>query len=365
MGFIPKQESVYAEEPEERAFYALSSLCFYLERKVEESDQENKILFSEEDVQNLWEAAAHSTFFNQIDLAQKHYYEALEKKEGELSSKQLFAKAKEILNNLWEKQNKALIAQEGDSHFSHETKHLNGHFLYEEGGAFKGDLFSLKHPFNINKDKEHSRFLLSSHHWLNDVLENIFGKSNVLKNAHHFEGAGFNILHKRPSTLIIASHPFISGHLVKIFLNDTNKTYEQMWNNFINRCLGAENIRNLIKKKKLRFFTVPDKWIFVTPDEEKIPVLVVTKMNLVENSVTRKAWKQVTKEQLQELYCIISHGYASTRLILNIPLTKEGVFACIDTEQPQRIPLYDHARVYFSHDMQKYWDKLVRTGGKP
>lgn len=138
--------------------------------------------------------------------------------------------------------------------------------------------------------------------------------------------------------------------------------------------MGAEKVRNLIEEKKIKFFTVPDKWIYPLPEfpkpikikQSQLVVLVVTDMNLVSKFETREAWKSIiTQEHLDELYCILSHGHGSSGLVRNVPYTKNGTFAFVDTEKPNKLPKYDKAKVFFSKEMQEYWDLLVKTGGNP
>jgi hypothetical protein len=94
-------------------------------------------------------------------------------------------------------------------------------------------------------------------------------------------------------------------------------------------------------------------------------ILVVTDMQIVPTSRSRYAWSvEATKSQIDELFCILSHGYSSNRLPFNTPLTISGKFACIDTEHPQRkLPLH-RAGNFLSDEMREYWEQLVRTGGE-
>ena len=128
--------------------------------------------------------------------------------------------------------------------------------------------------------------------------------------------------------------------------------------NIITRCNAAERLRNLIKKEKIRYFTVPDKWIYTTPTIDQDPVLIVTYMNIVSKEQSKYAWKYLVKpKHLDELYCIIRHGCGSSKLVDNIPYTKEGVFTCIDTEKPSHGDR--NLKKYLSQKMKNYWDDLV------
>lgn len=204
-------------------------------------------------------------------------------------------------------------------------------------------------------------YTMQERHPLYAIANRLFASSKTLESLKSFKEAGFKVLEIRPSTLVLAKHPGLPGFLIKVYLHSSVRTEEEKWTNLINRCRGAENIRRLIQREKLRYFTVPDKWLYIT--EEGDPVLIVTYMDIVSKEESKYVWKNsITKEHLKELYTIISHGYASTLLPHNIPYTRSGVFACIDTEVPQRVPRYSHAKAHLSSKMGQYWDKLVQSG---
>lgn len=202
-------------------------------------------------------------------------------------------------------------------------------------------------------------------HSLLPTLDHLFSNPKTVKNQRNLEKAGFVVLHSRPSTLIVAKHSALPGYLIKIYLRSSERPQEENWENLINRCKGAENIRNLIKKENLKYFTVPDKWLYLTQTEDPVLVLLTTYMDVVSKEESKHAWKHsISEKHLKELYCIISHGYASTLLPANIPYTKTGQFACVDTEQPQREPRYEKVKAHVSKRMGLYWERLVREGAR-
>ena len=74
--------------------------------------------------------------------------------------------------------------------------------------------------------------------------------------------------------------------------------------------------------------------------------------------------EKITKQHLQEflLFTKIGGTSGSGGLLINTPYTKEGQFAFIDTEYPDRIfppsTLKKMGR-YFSKEMSNYWKHLV------
>ncbi len=233
----------------------------------------------------------------------------------------------------------------------------------------------LPDAFSFSDEKtfeEIAPYLLPSDSTLQAPLDAIFSDPSVLDNPHTFKHAGFKILFEQPkSFIIVASHPLLKGYLVKCYLNSEHRRWkrEPGWKWLVKRCQGAENVRQLIQRKDLRLFVVPDKWLYPLPNpddsaEQKM-ILIVTDMKLVSHSDSEYAWKhKITREHLKELYCILSHGFSSTFLPGNIPYTKKGKFACIDTEVPKRKHNYNAVREFLSKEMRAYWDELVRSGGK-
>src|SRR5205085_5796630 len=119
--------------------------------------------------------------------------------------------------------------------------------------------------------------------------------------------AGFNIVSLRPySFAVIAQHPNLQGYLQKLYLDSEHrrKNGKEGWEWLVQRCQGAENIRKLIKKEKIKYFSVPDKWIYVLPhsaakNTEQLCILLVTDMELVPQEDSITAWKFViTKKHL-------------------------------------------------------------------
>lgn len=198
---------------------------------------------------------------------------------------------------------------------------------------------------------------LSEHHPFYSKLEKIFAYSKTLDSERNFLKAGFTILQLRDPMFVIAMHPQLPGHLVKVHLRSSDRDPEKRWKNLITRCNNAAKLREFIEKEKIRYFTVPDKLIYVTKDGD--PVFIVTRMNICSERETRYAWKNHVKHKhLKELQLILSNGLGSSKLVENIPYTKEGLFTCIDTEKPSQGNSY--IKKYLSEEMSIYWNNLTR-----
>lgn len=231
-----------------------------------------------------------------------------------------------------------------------------------------------ENPYLEKSDQDKIQpFLLPLTHPMKEQLDLIFHKSRAIQDRDTFEEAGFEVLmDDLNSLMILAKHPGIPGYLFKVYFDGSEtKKNKSGWGFLLKRCKGASDIRSLIHEKELKYFSVPDKWLYLLPipfvesDKRIEPViLMVTDMELVTPKENVQAWKtKITKEHLQELYLILSHGHGSSGLVKNVPYTNSGKFAFIDTEHPNKTPKYDKARQFLSKEVQAYWDQLVRTEG--
>ncbi len=349
MIFASAQDLEASKESKNEAFYALSSLCFYFQQGAADASDPNaeRIKFTKKELANLWEKAMGDAFlFEELQEAKKYHLLALED-EGSVGGEENNKKAQELLAGVWQKRNANYLNQLVD-----KTKHRGPFFPYTPLAAYPG-LF--ENPYIDEKMKAMVEpFLIALDHPLKEALDDIFTKSRVIKDRKTITNAGFTI-HKDQlySFIIITKHPDLPGVLQKIYL-DTEKNKKSSrpgWLSLTRRCMGAANVRALIKEKGLKYFVAPDKCLYLLPmpadkrvakNETIQPViLLATDMQIVSNAETINVWKNlVTHAQLDELSCIISHGLASSGLVRNIPYTKSGKFACVDTEKPEKTPNY-------------------------
>lgn len=209
------------------------------------------------------------------------------------------------------------------------------------------------------------------------VLDAIFHSSHVVHDDQSLIDAGFNILYAQPRSFIrVASHPLLPGILIKANLDtDTRlKRGVPSWKWFVQRCVGARDIKNAIKKYRIKHFTVPKKYIYPLPlftdaqvSEQVDPkpvILIVEDMKLVSKLENIHAWKtKITRRHLHELYLVIRETGGSSYRPRNIWYTTKGKFAFIDTEYPSRKADFRGIRRYLSSKMRSYWDRLVDSGG--
>ena len=224
--------------------------------------------------------------------------------------------------------------------------------------------------------RDYTPYLISDNHFLKSTLDDLFGFSRITKNEQSMRDAGFLLVPpQHRSYMTLAFHSLLPGHILKLYLDTEIRLKDgksgSVW--LIQRCQTASMIRRLIEKYQIKRFTVPSKYLYELPTkrsngkENKNPslILLVEDMNLTSGEESTDSWKnKITYEHLDELYCILSHGYGSAYVGPNVPLTKSGLYAFIDTEYPKRDIKYSQVKIFLSEPMKEYWDRLVRSGGK-
>lgn len=212
-------------------------------------------------------------------------------------------------------------------------------------------------------------YLLPLDHPIKEKLDVIFSQSRVIQNRQTLADAGFVMLKPRAiGDIIVARHPEVPGYIFKFYLDTEPRITEGVatWVWLVRRCRGAKTIKKVIKKKNLKYFIVPNKWIYILPryplseEPHSEPVILVeTYIELNPNS--KEIWKtQVKKKHLDELYVVYQCGYGSVHVPGNVPYTTNRKFAFIDTENPKRNVNVKYVKRYLSKEMGEYWEHLIQ-----
>lgn len=187
--------------------------------------------------------------------------------------------------------------------------------------------------------------------------------------------AGFEIaFKKRRSLMRVAIHPALKEYLFKVFfISEQHCEREKVrgWSGFAIRCEGAERIRRIIEDRQIRHFQVPHKWLFYPPyhpacslDDPPV-ILVAEYQDLLPQSENECAWFNAVREpHLDELYAIIQGAGGASYRPDNIPRTKQGKFAFIDTEHSSQQRDCESIRPYLAPQMRQYWLDLIQSQAK-
>jgi hypothetical protein len=211
-------------------------------------------------------------------------------------------------------------------------------------------------------------WLLPLDHKTKPILDDLFANPSVINSNKTLRKAGFKILFsQKRSKIRVIGHPKLKGYLIKLFPNSETQLLSSAWKRLTIRCIVAEKIKSIIARQKIRHFVVADKWLYPLPYNRKMKeaqpvVLIVRNMNIYNRQDTKHVWKNhISGIVLRELYKILGRGYGSAFLSGNLPYSRSGKFAFIDTEFDKRKIHLDHVKKFISPHMRHYWDMLVEN----
>jgi hypothetical protein len=214
-------------------------------------------------------------------------------------------------------------------------------------------------------------YFLPINHPIKARLDRLFKKNRVIQSEETFEKAGFGKPKMRkPTQIVIGRNPHFKEYIFKVYL-DTQPALPE-WDNWVKRIEGARGIQACMHRHGFRHFSVPHKWIYPLPEEPSPPstslyhrknfILIVDNMNILHSHDNLKAFKnKISHKLLEELYTILTEeGLIDSVYPDNIPFTKKGKIAFIDTEHHHCTPIpYDKLSHFLSPEMQKYWQFLI------
>jgi hypothetical protein len=207
-------------------------------------------------------------------------------------------------------------------------------------------------------------------------LDTIFTSHRVLISLEGFKKAGFSKYKIRKwSRAVVARHPKLKGVVIKAYL-DTEKVFID-WEKWLSRIEGAQGVRDCVARHGYeKYFKVPLKWIYPLPAKPSPPlsaeysrqnfVLVAQEIDILKRQDNLNAWKMgITPEILDAIYTILNaEGLSDSIIPSNIPFTKDGRMAFVDTEHHHKWPVpYSRITQYLSPPMQHYWKMLINNKG--
>lgn len=217
-------------------------------------------------------------------------------------------------------------------------------------------------------------YLLPQGHPAQNALEQIFREPGVLLNEKTMRKAGFLDVKPRKFTrLVVTRHPMLPGYVIKTYL-DNQRYYKRKpeYDHWISRIEGIKKIERIIDRKGWNhLFKVPSKYVYQVPAGKKTKnyltkhfVLVETDMELVPENQNLNTWKShsLSHEQLNALFVILKKvGLRDCATPDNIPFSKDGRIAFIDTQtHGVKVPFSDLSP-YLSRTNRHYWHELTQN----
>lgn len=221
-------------------------------------------------------------------------------------------------------------------------------------------------------------YLFPEDHPLKQVLDRIFSSTRVTATVDTLRDAGFVFTERQGLHVITTRHPDLPGLIIKLYTDfqyvENDWQYvEKDWEHWLKRITGANILRKAIPRLGYSdMFKVPKKWIYPLPYEPSPPdspgyyrknfILIAKDMDIVSVVKNRKKWREdIKRSHLKALYILIKkYGLDDSIRPNNVPWSRDGKLAFVDTEVHHRFPVNFHPMLeYLNTDNRKYWRELT------
>lgn len=222
------------------------------------------------------------------------------------------------------------------------------------------------------ESSEAEKWLLPKDHFLQDSLTKIFNREpksyfdTILMIKLGFETIKIS---SNKRACIVARHPALKGFVFKFYRNGKSKINSTGL--LLARINGAEKIKNAILENQYEsFFIVPKKWLWKPPQRVKKKhmsqyLLIAEEIKILNKEKNSKAWSTIpSNEFLLALYALLNDlGLNDSVYIDNIPFTKDGKVAFVDTEHYNNWPV-DFTKLLncLAPQMQAKWQEIIQKG---
>ncbi len=192
----------------------------------------------------------------------------------------------------------------------------------------------------------------------------------MFETAEDWEKTGFKILRSSDNKICVASHKTADGYLFKKYVSSGKRdSLKDQIDNYSTRVDGARRLRSLIDEQGLRHVVVPRKWIRELPRDfgsGKRPahVLVVERLDLLDTRATERAYNKIDEAVLRDL-CVALYAFRGLdSTAKNVPFTRDGKIAFIDTEHWNRHGDKKYKRRFLKYLGEHLTSDRLRLAGK-
>jgi len=197
------------------------------------------------------------------------------------------------------------------------------------------------------------------------TLDLLFQDPAMFDSPNNWRMAGFEVYGEgHPSSIMVASHVSTPTLLFKKYSKSVSM--RKQLDNYRQRIKGADKLRTLITGQRLSRLIVPQKRLYELTaafSHKGLPsyVLVVDKLDLLKPFASKQQYRELDKDGLRQL-CTALHKFEGLDSgVRNIPFTRSGQIAFIDTErwdEDKEICL-KHVSKYLSDKQRRFAAKLL------
>lgn len=171
--------------------------------------------------------------------------------------------------------------------------------------------------------------------------EGLFRDPRMFNSKSAFVAAGFEVRQAASHNIMVGSHPSATRYVFKKYNNDVRPDEQE--ENYESRMRGAEKIRAVIDRYRLRHLVVPHKWLFELPKKfserkKSSYVLVADRIDIVSVDESTRRYRDIPGAVLDDLCHVLFRFRGFDAAIHNLRFTPSGQIAFIDTESWDRSP---------------------------
>jgi hypothetical protein len=185
----------------------------------------------------------------------------------------------------------------------------------------------------------------------------------MFESPKRWQKAGFDVDGEgTESNIMVASHASVPGVLFKRYSDEVSS--KKQLENYRRRVEGAEKLREFIAQRHLTHVVVPQKLLHELPSafarKGTAYVLVVERLELLDASDSKKQFGRMSDETLRELCAVLAVFRGLDSGARNVPFTRGGQIAFIDTERwnDDRDEWLRRIRGYLSESQRRLADSL-------
>lgn len=181
-------------------------------------------------------------------------------------------------------------------------------------------------------------------------LKRLFADPEMFDSRSDFRAAGFDVFERsKEEKIMVATHKAAPEYVFKKYSKD--RPLEEQLEKYEQRIEGARRVKALIDARQLQHVVVPQKALIELPKEfgsrrESSYIVIAERLELVDNDKSKRAYGHIDKDVLKDLCTVLYVFPGLDSVVDNLPFTKDGKIALIDTEHWER--------------RQKRWEKSDR-----
>ena len=167
-------------------------------------------------------------------------------------------------------------------------------------------------------------------------LDKLFSKSTTLDSARDWRDAGFEIMRGDEGKIIVASHRSVRGFLFKKY-ERAFTSYDEELELYEERVNGARLLKDHLDAHHVEKIVVPRKWLCTLPSRDKARgkptyVIIVDRYDLLDRDESERLYRRIDRKVLKDLCTILFLFRGLDFSLRNVPFTRSGEIAFIDTE---------------------------------